>query len=364
MCELSPPRFSAGSDVAALSPARYDVFAAAAAVLVLAATLVAVYAVLVSPKPFVYDDEMSVLHEHVDPEKLWPLWGTAEGTGPFESGQGIAHGRPASRQPFVCAQLHMGWARSGRLPRRESRDPSPVRDLVDADRPPHPCPRSISLANSLDAAGPLSFAVSVLLWAVHPLKPSPWPISLMYHRTRATAFCYLGNALLRPPPIWCFPPQQRARLTCPGPFPHCSHRLAHACHLCDVAAGMASKEVMVSAPLVVLLFDWTFVSRSLCRILRYFWPLYAGLAATWLLLFAPLTSAVRVPSSAGFHLSVLPWIWWATQAKVFWMYLKLAVWPWPLVIHYELPYASNSTMVGRLAMGSCRPPWSSQVRWC
>jgi Flp pilus assembly protein TadD len=31
-------------------------------------------------------------------------------------------------------------------------------------------------------------------------------------------------------------------------------------------------------------------------------------------------------------------VWWLTQAKVLWMYLKLAVWPWPLVIHYELPY--------------------------
>ena len=31
--------------------------------------------------------------------------------------------------------------------------------------------------------------------------------------------------------------------------------------------------------------------------------------------------------------------WWSTQARVFWMYLKLAFYPWPLLIHYEMPLA-------------------------
>src|SRR5262249_31225693 len=29
--------------------------------------------------------------------------------------------------------------------------------------------------------------------------------------------------------------------------------------------------------------------------------------------------------------------WWFSQAKVLLMYLTLAVWPWPLTIHYEMP---------------------------
>src|SRR5204863_2298660 len=33
--------------------------------------------------------------------------------------------------------------------------------------------------------------------------------------------------------------------------------------------------------------------------------------------------------------------WWLTQSKVFFLYLRLAVWPWPLLIHYQLPYLKN-----------------------
>ena len=31
-------------------------------------------------------------------------------------------------------------------------------------------------------------------------------------------------------------------------------------------------------------------------------------------------------------------MWWLTQSKIFFMYLKLAIWPWPLLFHYEMPY--------------------------
>ena len=33
--------------------------------------------------------------------------------------------------------------------------------------------------------------------------------------------------------------------------------------------------------------------------------------------------------------------WWFTQAKVLLLYLKLAVWPWPLTIHYDLPLVQS-----------------------
>jgi Tfp pilus assembly protein PilF len=42
--------------------------------------------------------------------------------------------------------------------------------------------------------------------------------------------------------------------------------------------------------------------------------------------------------SIGFHVGVPAQEWWLTQAKIFLMYLKLIVWPWPLLIHYDLPY--------------------------
>jgi tetratricopeptide (TPR) repeat protein len=103
------------------------------------------------------------------------------------------------------------------------------------------------------------------------------------------------------------------------------------------AAGMASKEVMVSAPLMVLLFDRTFIAGSLKKAVHRSWPLYAGLAGTWFLL---LLFNIGTPrgDSAGFSLGVSAYEWWLTQAKVLLMYLKLVVWPSPLLLHYDFPY--------------------------
>jgi hypothetical protein len=103
---------------------------------------------------------------------------------------------------------------------------------------------------------------------------------------------------------------------------------------------MASKEVMVSAPLIVLLYERTFIAGSLRRALRRSWPLYMGLAATWLLLAALMRENVR-PASAGFSLGISAYSYWLTQTKVMLMYLKLAVWPHPLLLHYQLPYLNS-----------------------
>ncbi|HVU90180.1 MAG TPA: tetratricopeptide repeat protein, partial [Pirellulales bacterium] len=102
-------------------------------------------------------------------------------------------------------------------------------------------------------------------------------------------------------------------------------------------AGMASKEVMVTAPVVVLLFERAFVAGSLRQALRQSWPLYVGLALGWTLLFALNQSGPR-SGTAGFRLGVSPLAYWCTESKALLLYLKLVVWPWPLVIHYDMPY--------------------------
>ncbi len=101
-------------------------------------------------------------------------------------------------------------------------------------------------------------------------------------------------------------------------------------------AGMACKEVMVTTPAVVLLFERTFLTSTFRRALRRSWPLYVGLAIGWELLFWLNFTGPR-SATAGFHLGVPAVSWWITQSKVLWTYLKLAIWPWPLSIHYE-PY--------------------------
>ena len=45
--------------------------------------------------------------------------------------------------------------------------------------------------------------------------------------------------------------------------------------------------------------------------------------------------------AAGFDLGPPVYVWWFTQAKILWLYLKLAIWPSPLLIHYQLPYVTT-----------------------
>ena len=50
---------------------------------------------------------------------------------------------------------------------------------------------------------------------------------------------------------------------------------------------------------------------------------------------------LRTAIPLAFRLGVSAYAWWLTQSKVLLMYLKLVVWPWPLLIHYQLPYLTT-----------------------
>ena len=116
---------------------------------------------------------------------------------------------------------------------------------------------------------------------------------------------------------------------------------------------MASKEAMVSAPVVVLLFERTFLTHDLRKAWRKSWPLYAGLATTWILLVYLIADAPR-QASAGFHLGVPLVNWWLTQANVVLLYLKLTFWPWPLFIYYDMGTVRSlgEAMPGLLVVGA------------
>ena len=169
-------------------------------------------------------------------------------------------------------------------------------------------------------AEPLAFAAA-LLWALHPLvtetvvyttQRTELMVSFFYLATLYASLRYWGSQAFR----WLL----AAVVAC--------------------WAGMASKEVMASAPLLVLLFDRTFNQRTIGVAWRKSRPLYVGLFASWLLLVCLAGSGPR-SASAGFHLDVSTTDWWLTQAKVLLWYLRLAVWPWPLSIHYDPPYLTS-----------------------
>lgn len=99
------------------------------------------------------------------------------------------------------------------------------------------------------------------------------------------------------------------------------------------AMGMGCKESMVTAPVMVLLYDLVFGAHSLKEAMRRRGLLYAGLAGTWLLLIALNISAPR-SGSAGFSTATSATTYLLNQAVMIVMYLKLSVWPTPLVLDY------------------------------
>ncbi len=97
-------------------------------------------------------------------------------------------------------------------------------------------------------------------------------------------------------------------------------------------AGMASKEVMVTAPLMVLLYDRTFVSANFRQAWTRHRTLYLGLASSWLLL-GHLMAGLH-SRSVGYGLGSPWWGYGLTEARAVIHYLCLTFWPHPLVLDY------------------------------
>jgi protein O-mannosyl-transferase len=110
------------------------------------------------------------------------------------------------------------------------------------------------------------------------------------------------------------------------------------------ALGMMSKEVMVTAPLVVLLYDRTFVARSFRGAWRKRWAYYVPLVGTSVVLGWLLTTGLA-QRSVGYGLGVSPVEYALTEARAVMHYLRLAVLPHPLVFDYGAIYRSSTTAV-------------------
>ncbi len=110
----------------------------------------------------------------------------------------------------------------------------------------------------------------------------------------------------------------------------------YAASIVACAAGMACKESMVVAPVLMLLVDATFISGGLLASVRRRPLYYAGLFATEILLAALIVDGPR-SNSAGFSTGVSPWAYLLDQAPLIVHYLRLAVWPTGLVLDYGEP---------------------------
>jgi Tfp pilus assembly protein PilF len=162
------------------------------------------------------------------------------------------------------------------------------------------------------AATPLALAVA-LLWLVHPLQTE----SVTYVVQRGEALMGLWFLLT----LYCA--LRGATGPAPGPW--------YAGAIAACALGMGTKEVMAVAPLVVLLFDRTFLAGSFRAAGRARWPLYAGLALTWGILLALLLWTLDDAGKDFEGARLGPYA--LAQPRVLLHYLRLALWPQPLHVY-------------------------------
>jgi tetratricopeptide (TPR) repeat protein len=98
------------------------------------------------------------------------------------------------------------------------------------------------------------------------------------------------------------------------------------------AAGMACKESMVTAPVMVLLYDAAFVTRSIRSALTRRPLLYSGLACGWILLLILNAGGPRSGSAGIGTVSAATYL--LNQGPMIARYLWLSIWPAGLVADY------------------------------
>jgi len=178
------------------------------------------------------------------------------------------------------------------------------------------------------AANELALA-SAILWTVHPLQTE----SVTYIIQRAesitglfyllTLYCFIRSAGSQRPRLWY-------------------GLSATAC-----ALGMASKEMMVTAPLMVLLYDRAFISDSFWEAWRRRWRVYVALASTWVLLGLVLALGGNFATALknARHTGVTWCEYLETEPGVILYYLRSSVWPAPLSLLHGWPIARTWTSI-------------------
>ena len=109
--------------------------------------------------------------------------------------------------------------------------------------------------------------------------------------------------------------------------------------------GMASKETAAVIPLLVLMYDRTFVSGTYRAAWLSHRRYYVALAATWLILAGLVLATSGRGGTAGFGADVSGWHYALTQSRALVQYLALAAWPSPLVFDYGMETVERVTAV-------------------
>jgi tetratricopeptide (TPR) repeat protein len=177
---------------------------------------------------------------------------------------------------------------------------------------------SIKSATNFDESGRTWLAGAIaFIWVLHPLASET--VDYIVQRTELLAAFFLLLTL------YCF------IRSCSSSDPR--RWLASAVAAC--ALGMGCKETMVSAPLIVLLFDRVFLSSSWAQVRRQRCFFHALLMATWMIAAALILTGARSESVGFGFRDIGPWSYFRTQWGVILHYLRLTFWPGGLSIDYS-----------------------------
>ena len=205
---------------------------------------------------------------------------------------------------------------------------------------------AISQESRFADATMLALAVA-LLWTVHPLVTEA--VTYVIQRNESlmglfyllTLYCFIRGAESRRQETGIghqekeFKNQNpQATLPLSSVLTPDASSLWYAASILCCLLGMASKEVMASAPLIVLLYDRTFVAGTFQAAWRQHWRLYLGLGSTWLLLAHLMMGTHNRGGACGFGFGVSWWEYALTQCRAIMHYLRLSIWPHPLVFDY------------------------------
>lgn len=250
--------------------------------------------------PFIFDDVRSIVeNSHI--RKLWPVqsWISA----PVESA--------VAGRSMVSLSLALNYAWGG-LDVRGYHVLNIALHLANALLLFGIVRRSLESPRLSQSFGSRSYSlawVAAAIWMVHPLLTES--VDYVIQRTELLmAFFFLLTL-------------------------YAAIRRWHVAAIVACFLGVASKEVMVVAPMVVITYDWVSETSSFRETLRRRRFLYGGLFASWLLLSYVVMHGQAQTGPVGFNVGITPWNYLLTQCGVIMRYLQLAVWPSPLVLDYD-----------------------------
>lgn len=270
--------------------------------------------------PFIFDDKYWI-GDNPTIRRLWPL------TGPLFSARAISYGA----RPTVALTLAIDYAMSrtdvwAYHATNVALHALTALALFGVIRRTLRLP---SLNSRFGASATVIALCSTLIWIVHPLQTA----AVTYVIQRAEILVSLFYLLILYGLVRGSTAADERRKT---------SLLWYAGAVASAFLGAATKEVIVTAPMVALLYDRAFLSSSWRAVVGKRWLFYLTLAASWGVVAWVLIATRFHANSAGFVVN--GFTWWSyllTQPGVIFHYLKMTVWPTELALDYGWPAAQG-----------------------